>query len=285
MQRQAQLESDRQSYSARYLFETTAAPTGAATPQPQPQPQPAAAVRATLRAQRPALPTMASLIWLHRAANVSRPPSQPPHRPWPKRPSRVCPLVGVSVSREFFGARAHLSFATRLISKLVGPRCPQSQSNGSRPTVGRTLWTITRARRRGPTRETPWPQRAQRRHVLPCTPRSPPRPHVFFLSGLSGCHAHSGLVYPRGRGASRVTGTSALRPELGPMPSGWEMRLTANGRPYFVDHNSRTTTWQDPRLPSEAEYAIWRRARRRTHAGGGRTCGLTRRRRCRRCGF
>jgi hypothetical protein len=30
------------------------------------------------------------------------------------------------------------------------------------------------------------------------------------------------------------------------------MRLTANGRPYFVDHNSRATTWQDPRLPSEA---------------------------------
>ena len=45
------------------------------------------------------------------------------------------------------------------------------------------------------------------------------------------------------------------------MPSGWEMRLTANGRPYFVDHNSRTTSWQDPRLPSEAEYGnqapIW----------------------------
>jgi E3 ubiquitin-protein ligase NEDD4 len=33
----------------------------------------------------------------------------------------------------------------------------------------------------------------------------------------------------------------------GPMPQGWEMRYTPEGRPYFVDHNNRTTTWIDPR--------------------------------------
>ncbi|RKP19849.1 HECT-domain-containing protein [Rozella allomycis CSF55] len=37
---------------------------------------------------------------------------------------------------------------------------------------------------------------------------------------------------------------------LGPLPSGWEMRLTKNGRVYFVDHNNCITTWDDPRLPS-----------------------------------
>jgi E3 ubiquitin-protein ligase NEDD4 len=31
----------------------------------------------------------------------------------------------------------------------------------------------------------------------------------------------------------------------GELPSGWEERHTA--RPYFVDHNTRTTTWMDPR--------------------------------------
>ena len=36
----------------------------------------------------------------------------------------------------------------------------------------------------------------------------------------------------------------------GDLPPGWEMRLTQNGRIYFVDHNTRTTTWEDPRLPS-----------------------------------
>jgi E3 ubiquitin-protein ligase NEDD4 len=40
---------------------------------------------------------------------------------------------------------------------------------------------------------------------------------------------------------------------MGPLPSGWEMRLTSNGRVYFVDHNTRTTSWDDPRLPSNLE--------------------------------
>lgn len=41
----------------------------------------------------------------------------------------------------------------------------------------------------------------------------------------------------------------AANPNLGPLPSGWEMRLTSTGRVYFVDHNTRTTSWDDPRLP------------------------------------
>lgn len=38
--------------------------------------------------------------------------------------------------------------------------------------------------------------------------------------------------------------------ELGPLPSGWEMRLTTTNKAYFVDHNTKTTTWDDPRMPS-----------------------------------
>ncbi|KAF6733213.1 E3 ubiquitin-protein ligase NEDD4-like [Oryzias melastigma] len=32
------------------------------------------------------------------------------------------------------------------------------------------------------------------------------------------------------------------------LPPGWEMRIAPNGRPFFIDHNSRSTTWEDPRL-------------------------------------
>ncbi|XP_034458231.1 E3 ubiquitin-protein ligase NEDD4-like isoform X14 [Hippoglossus hippoglossus] len=32
------------------------------------------------------------------------------------------------------------------------------------------------------------------------------------------------------------------------LPPGWEMRIAPNGRPFFIDHNSRVTTWEDPRL-------------------------------------
>jgi E3 ubiquitin-protein ligase NEDD4 len=42
-------------------------------------------------------------------------------------------------------------------------------------------------------------------------------------------------------------------PQLGPLPSMWEMRLTSTNRVYFVDHNTNTTTWDDPRLPSSLD--------------------------------
>ncbi len=43
---------------------------------------------------------------------------------------------------------------------------------------------------------------------------------------------------------------SAFNSQPGPLPSGWEMRLRANGEVYFVDHNTKTTSYDDPRIPS-----------------------------------
>lgn len=44
--------------------------------------------------------------------------------------------------------------------------------------------------------------------------------------------------------------THANAPEdcLGPLPNGWEKAYSDNGTPYFIDHNTRTTSWFDPRL-------------------------------------
>ncbi|KAI8506091.1 negative regulation of protein targeting to mitochondrion [Branchiostoma belcheri] len=40
----------------------------------------------------------------------------------------------------------------------------------------------------------------------------------------------------------------AMYAEEPPLPKGWEMRLDPQtGWPFFIDHNTRTTTWQDPR--------------------------------------
>ncbi|KAF9934504.1 hypothetical protein BGZ75_007542 [Mortierella antarctica] len=44
--------------------------------------------------------------------------------------------------------------------------------------------------------------------------------------------------------------------QLGALPSGWEMRLTSTARVYFVDHNTKTTTWDDPRLPSSLDQSV-----------------------------
>ena len=68
-------------------------------------------------------------------------------------------------------------------------------------------------------------------------------------------------VDPRRQTIIRVMGpngqNTTLQPQaisqLGPLPSGWEMRLTSTARVYFVDHNTKTTTWDDPRLPSSLD--------------------------------
>ncbi|ESP04594.1 hypothetical protein LOTGIDRAFT_136033 [Lottia gigantea] len=35
---------------------------------------------------------------------------------------------------------------------------------------------------------------------------------------------------------------------LGPLPDNWEMAFTDEGQPYFIDHDTETTHWLDPRL-------------------------------------
>ncbi|XP_076279271.1 E3 ubiquitin-protein ligase Nedd4 isoform X4 [Lasioglossum baleicum] len=36
--------------------------------------------------------------------------------------------------------------------------------------------------------------------------------------------------------------------QLGPLPEGWEERVHTDGRIFFIDHNTRTTQWEDPRM-------------------------------------
>ncbi|XP_057664452.1 E3 ubiquitin-protein ligase NEDD4 isoform X8 [Diorhabda carinulata] len=36
--------------------------------------------------------------------------------------------------------------------------------------------------------------------------------------------------------------------DLGPLPEGWEERVHSDGRIFFIDHNTRITQWEDPRL-------------------------------------
>lgn len=35
--------------------------------------------------------------------------------------------------------------------------------------------------------------------------------------------------------------------EDGALPPGWEIKVTEQGVQYFVDHNTRTTSFEDPR--------------------------------------
>ncbi|XP_078105464.1 E3 ubiquitin-protein ligase NEDD4 isoform X3 [Sander vitreus] len=40
--------------------------------------------------------------------------------------------------------------------------------------------------------------------------------------------------------------------DLGPLPPGWEERVHTDGRIFYIDHNTRNTQWDDPRLQNSA---------------------------------
>ncbi|XP_043533382.1 E3 ubiquitin-protein ligase NEDD4-like isoform X6 [Chiloscyllium plagiosum] len=87
-------------------------------------------------------------------------------------------------------------------------------------------------------------------------PRSLSSPTVTLSTPLEGAKD------PPLRRAVKDTLSTPQSPQLSPynspksqhkavhsfLPPGWEMRIAPNGRPFFIDHNSRTTTWEDPRL-------------------------------------
>ena len=53
-----------------------------------------------------------------------------------------------------------------------------------------------------------------------------------------------------------------FREEVGadepPLPPGWEIRLTEDHVRYFVDHNKKTTTFQDPRPGAPKGYVMFK---------------------------
>ena len=42
-----------------------------------------------------------------------------------------------------------------------------------------------------------------------------------------------------------------------PLPAGWEVRRDPRGRAYYVDHNTRTTTWQRPTQENLRQFEQW----------------------------
>ncbi|XP_045501918.1 E3 ubiquitin-protein ligase NEDD4 isoform X3 [Colias croceus] len=82
-----------------------------------------------------------------------------------------------------------------------------------------------------------------------------PNGRIFFIDHNNKTTT---WVDPRTGCASSLPST-AVRPEvtatvegeadeLGPLPEGWEERVHTDGRIFFIDHNTRTTQWEDPRL-------------------------------------
>jgi len=68
---------------------------------------------------------------------------------------------------------------------------------------------------------------------------------VFFFSALqSNNRSREVGKVPGGGRLSNNTGPPPVPEE--PLPPGWEMRFDQYGRRYYVDHNTRSTTWERP---------------------------------------
>ncbi|XP_033485584.2 membrane-associated guanylate kinase, WW and PDZ domain-containing protein 3 isoform X1 [Epinephelus lanceolatus] len=54
-----------------------------------------------------------------------------------------------------------------------------------------------------------------------------------------------------GRGAGRGRGGGGGGGGGGPLPENWELAFSDSGEPYYIDHNSKTTSWLDPRTQNK----------------------------------
>uniref|UniRef100_A0A671X7P9 Membrane-associated guanylate kinase, WW and PDZ domain-containing protein 1 n=1 Tax=Sparus aurata TaxID=8175 RepID=A0A671X7P9_SPAAU len=73
---------------------------------------------------------------------------------------------------------------------------------------------------------------------------------VFFpLSFLGAVNECMPSLYP-----PQTLAEPQVSPEdpLGPLPDNWEMAYTESGELYFIDHNTKTTSWLDPRCRDKA---------------------------------
>ncbi|XP_064155421.1 membrane-associated guanylate kinase, WW and PDZ domain-containing protein 1-like isoform X2 [Anguilla rostrata] len=77
----------------------------------------------------------------------------------------------------------------------------------------------------------------------------PPRPRVPSY-GLSAAAASTTDNSQQTHGHPQ---TPQEEDPLGPLPDNWEMAYTENREVYFIDHNTKTTSWIDPRTVEKAQ--------------------------------
>uniref|UniRef100_A0A8C7ZFD2 E3 ubiquitin-protein ligase n=1 Tax=Oryzias sinensis TaxID=183150 RepID=A0A8C7ZFD2_9TELE len=66
---------------------------------------------------------------------------------------------------------------------------------------------------------------------------------------------------PNATSNTEQSATSTAEPNTDSLPTGWEKRVDQRGRFYYVDHNTRTTTWQRPTAESVRNYQQWQSQR------------------------
>ncbi|XP_034541614.1 NEDD4-like E3 ubiquitin-protein ligase WWP2 isoform X2 [Notolabrus celidotus] len=103
------------------------------------------------------------------------------------------------------------------------------------------------------------------RHTPPPPSPSGRSPAASSSSSPSPGQDALGLAGPSEPGPNATTnseqaGNSTAEPTTDSLPAGWEQRVLPHGRVYYVDHNTKTTTWERP-LPPGWEKRVDQRGR------------------------
>ncbi|XP_065912323.1 E3 ubiquitin-protein ligase NEDD4-like [Dysidea avara] len=98
------------------------------------------------------------------------------------------------------------------------------------------------------TRTTTWSHPNKRRHSagtaqLHSTTSSSSGSRSSLLVQNNSLRTSSSSVTSRNNNS-----TPPQNEDLGPLPDGWELRTHRDGRRFFVDHNTHSTQWEDPRV-------------------------------------
>ncbi|XP_051807759.1 NEDD4-like E3 ubiquitin-protein ligase WWP2 isoform X3 [Acanthochromis polyacanthus] len=115
--------------------------------------------------------------------------------------------------------------------------------------------------------ERPLPPGSVARHTPP--PSSPSgRSPAASSSGSSPSPGQDALgpaapaePSPSATSSTEPAGNSSTESATDSLPAGWEKRVDQRGRFYYVDHNTRTTTWQRPTAESVRNYQQWQSQR------------------------
>jgi len=97
-------------------------------------------------------------------------------------------------------------------------------------------------------RAPPVPSRPQT-PTLPQTPSVPSPPQLALPQGWEVRQDNQGRPYYIDHVNKKSTYEDPrYNLQLFPLPNGWELKFDQQGRPYFVDHNNKKSTYDDPRV-------------------------------------
>ena len=125
-------------------------------------------------------------------------------------------------------ANAHITMPTPQVAPAASPEQEQpSQQQPQQP----------------PPQQQQQPQQASNRPVSATpsqtAPPAAPQPNSPSTNAQANAHAASA-------NNAQMRNFNPQEDQFGPLPTGWERRIEPLGRTYYVDHNTRSTTWNRP---------------------------------------